>query len=115
MKTLISVWAVVVLPAISLLGEDPKGGQVLLELQAPPRPQKEEKKIPVVPPKGGTNEIFGTRVFYGGYFSEFLRAERKRPFFDLKAPIVPEKDLDNLWFQPGTDKIQGIVLFSIKF
>jgi hypothetical protein len=115
MKTMIALCAVLALPILSLLGEDPKGGQALLELQSPPRAQKEEKKAQVNPSKGSTNEIFGTRVFYGGYFTEFLKAERKRPLFNLKTPLNPAKDIENLWFQPGTDKIQGVVLFSIKF
>ena len=115
MKTTIALCAVLALPVFSLLGDDPKGGQALLELQSPPRPQREEKKAQVIPPKGTTNEIFGNRVFYGGYFTEFLKAERKRPLFNLKTPLNPEKDFENLWLQPGTDKIQGVVLFSIKF
>ena len=89
------------------------GGQVLV---APPSTQKstEEKKLPLTPPKM-TNAVLGKPVIYGGYFTDFVRAEKKRALFDLRTPLDPEKDLENLFFYPGTQQVQGISLFSIKF
>ncbi len=102
-----------VLSAGLAYGQDAKGGQALMESQATAKP-KEEKKVPVTP-SGATNEIFGKKVTYGGFFTDFVRAEKKRPLFDLRTPIDPQKDMENLSFYPGTDKVQGVILFSIKF
>lgn len=78
------------------------------------RKEREEKKSPAAPVKP-TAEILGKRVVLGGFFTDFLKAERKRPLLSLRTPIDPQKDMENLWFYPGTEKIQGIVLFSIQF
>jgi hypothetical protein len=43
------------------------------------------------------------------------RASNKRAFFNLKTPIDPQKDFENLSFYPETDKVQGFILFSVKF
>jgi len=99
--------------------KDTKGGKTQMELQAQPQTQSvlkpaEEKKTTLTQPKP-TNEILGKRVVYGGLFTDFLRAEKKRPFFSLRTPIDPQKDLENLSLYPGTDKVQGVVLFSVKF
>ncbi len=106
-----------ILLAGSALADDPKGAQTLMDSQSAQKATtapKEEKKPPVTPAKP-TNQILGKPVVYGGYLTDVVRAQKKRPLFDLKAPIDPAKDMENLSFYPGSDKVQGVVLFSIKF
>ncbi len=79
-----------------------------------PRPETETKTAPVTPPKPAT-KVLGRPVTYGGYFTDLVKAEKKRPLFSLSAPIDPQKDTENLSYYPGTDKIQGIIFFSLKF
>ncbi len=116
MKTIASLLLLLAASALPIYAQDAqaaKGGKALMESQTVTRP-KEEKKLPVTPPKP-TKEILGKHVVYGGYFMDFVRAEKKRPFFSLRTPIDPQKDMENLSFYPGTDKVQGVVFFSIKF
>ena len=99
---------------------DAKDSQAVLE--SPPKKATEEKKAAVIPPTKSTNAILSKPVVYGGYFTDFVKAERKRRLFDLSAPLDPQKDLENLSFNPGIEKVQGpskytspvIILFSIK-
>ena len=84
-----------------------------MESQAP-QAARPEKKNPVTKP-APANEVLGKPVVYSGFFTDYLRAQNKRALFSLKTPIDPQKDLENISFYPGTDKIQGVVLFSIKF
>jgi hypothetical protein len=112
MKMTTFVLAFSALFVFSVTGQDAKGGDTNAELQSP---KKEEKKAAVIPPTTTTNQIFGTRVTYGGYLTELKRADKKRALLSLRTPPDPKKDMENLWFYPGTDKIQGVVLFSIKF
>ena len=90
-----------------------KGGPTLVEVPSPAKPREEKKAV--VKPSKPSSEILGKPVVYGGYLVDFKRAEKKRPFFSLRTPVNPEKDLENLSYYPGTDKVQGFVLFSIKF
>lgn len=107
-------WLLLALPlSISnLYGDDPKGSQVLV---APPptKKEKEESKTPA-PTIKTTNQFVGKPVVYGGYFADFIKAERKRELFDFKTPLDPQKDLENLVFYPGTEHVQAVILFSIK-
>jgi hypothetical protein len=75
---------------------------------------QEPAKPPVTPPQPAT-ELPGLRVETGGFLTEFVRAEDKRAFFNLKTPIDTVKDYENLWYYPRTPKVQGVVLFSVKF
>ncbi len=59
------------------------------ELVSPP---KEEVKQPAVVPPKPSSQILGKRVVYGGFFTDFLRAQQKRPFLSLKTPIDPAQD-----------------------
>ena len=113
MKKTTLLWAVWILSAVCVWGDDPKGGQVLIESQSPKK-EKEEKKAPVAAPKG-TNTFLGQPVVYGGYFTDFARTEKKRALFDLKTPLDFRKDSENVSFYPNTEKVQGIILFSVKF
>ena len=105
--------AVFTMSALAVVGDDPKGAQATVEMQSTQKP-KEEKKIPVSPAKP-TSEILRKPVIYGGYLTDLVKAEKKRPLFNLRTPIDPQKDLENVWFYPGTDRPTGTVLFSIKF
>ena len=116
------------LAALTLLtplahGEDPKGAQALVESQAP-RKSEEPKKAVITAPKS-TNEFLGNPVVYGGYFNDVLKAEKKRPLFNLRSPIDPPKDVQNYWSPPSHENrpvhrldpepVHGVVLFSVKF
>ena len=111
MKTTLSFLALMTLCVHIASAQDSKGGAV--DLQAPKK-EKEEKKAAVTPTKP-PDELLGKKVVYGGFLTELARAEKKRPLLSLKNPIDPKKDFDNLWIYPGTDRIQGVVFFSIKF
>lgn len=115
MKTMPLLCAVLVLSGSTVLGQSAKGGQVLVEVHTA---KKEEKKAPVTPPKP-TSQLLGRTVVYGGYFTDLARTEKKGALFNLRAPIDPQQDTENLWYSPGNDsgtnKIQGVVFFSIKF
>jgi len=101
------------LSALTTYGQAAKGGQALLESQ-PVKKEKEEKKVPAPTPPKPTNEILGKRVEYGGYFTDLIKADNKRALFDLKKPLDPQKDLENLSFYPRTEHVQAVILFSIK-
>src|SRR5512133_890359 len=64
------------------------GGQVVKSGQTPVESQlvrtNEEKKAQMSIPRP-TSKVLGKHVTYGGYLTDFIRAERKRPLFDLKA------------------------------
>ncbi len=97
--------------------EVPSEGKALqtptqVEVQAPPT----ETTKPAVAPPARPGAQLKKRVFYGGFLADLKRAERKRALLSLRTPIDPVKDLENLWFDPAApNKIQGTVLFSIKF
>jgi hypothetical protein len=95
------------------VGQAAPSGQAPLESQSIVRTNEAQNAQITVPRP--TTKVLGKHVTFGGYFTDFVRAERKRPLFDLKAPIDPKKDMENLSFWPGTDQVQGVVLFSIKF
>jgi hypothetical protein len=111
MKKTILLSAGLALATLGALAQDPKGAQTMVEYQAAKTP---EKKPPVIPPKP-SNQILGKPVVYGGYLTDLFRAEKKRPLFSLRTPIDPRKDIENVSYYPGTDKVQGVILFSIKF
>lgn len=111
MKTTSLVLALVVCFAGAILAQDAKDAAEA-DLQAP---KKEEKKASVTPPTTTKTNALGVELSYGGYLTDLKRAEKKRAMFNLKTPPDPKKDLENLWLYPGTDKISGVVLFSIKF
>jgi hypothetical protein len=111
MKTITLIAALLPMLAYVTLAEDPKGGPLLLETQSP---KKEEKQVPIAPPKP-TGELLGKRVIYGGYLTELARAENKRRLFNLRTPVDYKKDAEHLSFYPETERVQGVVLFSIKF
>ncbi len=113
MKKISLLLGILASSALVSLGQDAKGGQTLAEVQSVKK-DKPEKKPAVTPPKP-TDQILGKKVVYGGYLTDFARAEKKRPLFNLKAPIDPQKDVENISYYPGTDKVQGVILFSIKF
>lgn len=77
--------------------------------QKPPPP-----KVPIIPPKP-IHHILGVPVTYGGYFSDIAKAENKRALLNLKTPLDPRKDLENVSFYPNSEQARGIVFFSIKF
>jgi hypothetical protein len=110
--TLLSLLVLVLCTAVSR-GEDPKGAQTLMDLQSG-RKENEAKRGRITPPKAA-DQILGKRVIYGGYFTDLFRAEKKRPLFSLRTPLDPQKDQENLSYYPGTDKVQGVTFFSIKF
>jgi hypothetical protein len=114
MKTLIWLATVLATSTLGAPAQDAKGAKVLMESHGPKAAAPEQKKVPVTPPQA-TNVILGKQVVYGGYLSELKRAEKKRAFFDLRAPVDYRKDLENVSFYPGTEKVQGIILFSVKF
>jgi hypothetical protein len=101
------------LSALATYGQNTKGGQALLESQ-PVKKEKEEKKVPAPTAPKSTNEILGKRVEFGGYFTDLFKADNKRALFDLKTPLDPKKDLENLSFYPRTEHVQAVILFSIK-
>jgi hypothetical protein len=95
--------------------DDPKGAQTLMELQSPRKASESATAKPKLTPPKPTHQILGKHVTYGGYLTGLFHAEDKRPFFNLGAPLDPQKDQENISYYPGTDKVQGIIFFSIKF
>ena len=110
MKTTTLLLALWILGIGSAFAQDAKGGETLGEAQTAPK----EKK-PVVQQATPSEKALGPKISYGGYLTELARAEKKRQFLSLRAPVDPSKDAEHLWLYPGTDKVQGVVLFSIKF
>jgi hypothetical protein len=113
MKTIAFLSMLFALSVVSTRAQEAKGGQVLVESQSVKK-ETPEKKAPVIPPKP-TNQILGQPVTFGGYFTDFVRAENKRALFDLRTPLDFQKDSENVSFYPNTEKVRGVVLFSIKF
>jgi hypothetical protein len=105
---------------LTMLGQDsPEGaGQNAVDLEAAKKPDTVEKPAEITPPAPPQPEgkVLGRKVIYGGYLTDFLRAERKRPLFSLRAPADPVRDRANLIFDhSATNRIRGIALFSIRF
>ncbi|MHC1769507.1 MAG: hypothetical protein AB9869_35355 [Verrucomicrobiia bacterium] len=133
MKTTIAFLILVSFTAVSVLGQAAKpvqapkapvqNAEVPSEVKAPQAPTQMEVQAPpteakqptVVTPAVPGPEL-KKRVFYGGFLTDLKRAERKRALLSLRNPIDPVKDMENLWLDPAApNKIQGTVLFSIKF
>ena len=112
MKMMIFVSAFFALSALSGYAQDANGGQVLAAPKVIEKPK--EAKPPLTVPKM-TNAVLGKPVVYGGYFTEVVRAEKKRALYDLSAPLDPLKDLENVFFNSAPDVAQPIILFRIKF
>jgi hypothetical protein len=113
MKKLILLSAFVALPILSTYGQQATNGTVLVAPESIQKP-KEEKKVPLNPPKM-TNAVLGKPIVYGGYVTDLVRAEKKRSFFDLSAPLDPQKDMENVFFNSNQDLAHPLVLFRIKF
>jgi hypothetical protein len=110
----ILLWSVVfVLSALASFGQDAKIGQVVVAPK-PALKESDQKPVPLTVRKPA-DDLFGKAVLHQGYFMDLVRAEQKRALFDLRTPVNPEMDFDNLIFYPGTDKVQAIVLFRVKF
>jgi hypothetical protein len=92
-------------------GQEAKGSPPPLESH--PKMGKDEKKAPSTIAKP-VSQILGKEVVFGGYLVDLAKSERKRAFFDLKAPLDPKKDIENLIFYPGTEHVEAVILFSIK-
>src|SRR5262245_45559264 len=110
MKTTTLLLACLISGVANVAAQEAKTGENLGEVQAPPKPPKApvQQTTPAEKP-------LGPKVSYGGFLTELARAEKKREFLSLRTPPDPKKDTEHLWYYPGTDKIQGSVLFSIKF
>jgi hypothetical protein len=82
----------------------------------------EQAKPAALAPAPATNVILRTGVVYGGYASDLVKAKQKRALFNLKSPLDPQKDLENVWTYPETERVHRldpytspvIILFSIK-
>ena len=113
MKDSIVLGVILALSAFSAQAQDAKGGQVLAESSTVQK-ATEQKKTPLKLPTPKA-EILGHPVVYGGYLTDLNRAENNRAMLSLRAPVDPTRDVENLWYYPGTDKVQGVVLFRVKF
>ena len=112
-KKMIFLSACLALSGLSSYGQEAKGGQVVVTPKSVEKP-KEEKRIAAAPPKM-TNAVFGKTVLYDGYSMEVLRAEKKSALFDLTAPLDPQKDAENVFFNTGPGVAHPIILFRIRF
>jgi hypothetical protein len=115
MKTLAPLLGFLALSAVSAVAQQaqPTNSHPALVHSQPVA--KEETKKPVLMAPKSTNAILGHPVTYGGYVSDFIKAENKRALFDLKSPLDEEKDMRNLWFYTRSPQVRGVVLFSVKF
>jgi hypothetical protein len=113
MKKMMLLCTLFGLSACLSLGQNTKGAQTMVEFQSPKTGQPE--KTAIATPTKPAQEILGRRVFYGGYLTEFWRAERKRSFFSLRTPVDSVKDAENLIYNQATNQIRGVALFSVKF
>jgi hypothetical protein len=113
MRRLISIFAFLGFATLTAAAQQTNGAPATTTPQATAKPH-EEKTLILTPPKT-TNAVLAKPVIYGGFFTELIRAESKRAFFDLRTPLDPQKDLENVLFYPGTQQVQGIILVSIKF
>ena len=113
MKYSTLIFGLLVLSPTLGFSQDSKTEQASVQVQSSKK-ETEGKKAVVAPAKP-TSEILGKRVTYGGYLSEVSRTEKGRSLFSLRSPLDRQKESENVSFYPGTEKVQGIVLFSIKF
>jgi len=113
MKPILPLFVFFAASALTVCAQEAKSGPVLVE---PKTAQKEpaQKHVDLTPLKPA-NELWGKSVFYRGYLMDLLRSDQKRELFDLRAPVDPSKDLENLIFYPGTETVRAVVLFRIKF
>jgi hypothetical protein len=113
MKNLLILCALLSLSTPSMLAQDARGGQLRLEGQATAKAR--EQKPATVRPAKYRGEVQGRRVVYGGYLTEFFRADRKRQFLSLRAPLNEATDGENVAVYPGAENVQGFIFFSFKF
>jgi hypothetical protein len=102
------------LSGVCAFGQDAKGSQTLVQTNAANAVLKApvEKKAP--PTLTPTEKRLGQQITYGGYVVDALKAKDKHALLNLKQPIDPRKDLDNLTWVSPADHSATIILFRIK-
>ena len=109
MRKIAPLFLLLSLSDLCAYAQDAKGGHTVVQ---PPPPLKQSQ-----PPKASAlfvrpaTKPLGKHTALGGYFMDFIQAERKRAMFDLTTPLNPKIDLENLSFYPRTEDVQAVILF----
>lgn len=114
MKTMLLCSLFLSLAALSIHAQAAKSDPVLVTPQVTQKPKPDTNAPPLVLPKS-TNAILGMPITFGGYITDLVRAKNKRALFDLKTPLDPQKDFDNIFFNGFPSTAQPVILFRIKF
>lgn len=108
-QKLLCLTLLVAASAVYARAQEAKGGQTLIRPAT--KTPAAKAAAPVLTP---SEKTVGQHITYGGYIVAVLKAKDKHALFDLKQPLDPQKDLQNLSFIPGTDVSSTVILFRIK-
>lgn len=81
--------------------------QAQLRTEAPPA------KRPLATSPRGAGQL-QRRVTYGGFLADLSKTDRPK-LLNLRAPVTPHRDRQNLYVDPDTGRPRGIVFFAIRF
>lgn len=103
---------------------------------APTGPLKLESAVPTAAPTNGVTHLtiaapardvltskaltpddtfLGRRVVFGGLLTDMKRADHPFRVLDPRAPRSVGTGAENLSYYPRSERVQGVVLFSIRF
>ena len=70
---------------------------------------------PTLTATNNLQRIFGPTAVYDGVLPEVKRRGGIVGRPDLRAPVVPGKEFQNISVNPSTGQAQGVVLFAVRF
>ena len=111
MKTLISSLILTTLLSATSQAQNAPPGKASLQVQSG---KKGAEKIAATGAKipGKSEE---PRVFYGGLLVDLANAKKDGNAVDLRSPVKPKPVRDNVYADPQSGAIKGLVVFAIKF
>ncbi|MEK7684659.1 MAG: hypothetical protein AAB466_04475 [Verrucomicrobiota bacterium] len=65
--------------------------------------------------KKASSEIMERKVFYSGFLVELAKSEKPLQVVNLRAPLNPKRDLENVVVEPRTGRVLGFRLLSLDF
>ncbi|MEW6161270.1 MAG: hypothetical protein AB1813_27900 [Verrucomicrobiota bacterium] len=111
MKTLVLFSLVLSLTALRAQDLQTQSGPSTPQAQTEKKP---EQKI-VIAPKKVTGTVLGRPVVYSGFLVEMARSEGPLKLVDPRAAGKFSTETPNLYYDIGSRKPKGFVLFAINF
>lgn len=70
---------------------------------------------PVLTATNKLQRIFGPTAVYDGVLPDVKRRGGIMVAPDLRAPVVPGQEFQNVSINPNTGRAQGVILFAVRF